>query len=90
MENMSNFGNKKIFANNLSRYAANTGKTHLDIATDLGVTVSSFNGWCRGEYYPRIDKIEKLAEYFGCTKSDLVESKDRTFVYWSTTKSRFG
>ena len=70
---MSDFGNKEVFSENLLRYIALSGKTRRDIIGDLGVSESSFNGWCRGEYYPRIDKIEMLADYFGCSKSDLIE-----------------
>ena len=29
--------------------------------------------WVNGKKYPRIDRIEKLAIYFGVSKSDLIE-----------------
>lgn len=68
------YGNKEIFSRNLKMYIEATGKTRKVIAKELYIAESSFNGWCRGEYYPRIDHIEKLADYFGCNKSDLIES----------------
>ena len=77
---MSDFGNKEVFSENLRRYIEQSGKTRKDIINDLGVRESTFNTWCRGEYYPRIDKIEMLADYFGCTKSDLIERREETFV----------
>ena len=77
---MSDFGNKEVFSENLNRYVTLSGKTRRDICSDLGFKESSFNGWCRGEYYPRIDKIEMLSDYFGCTKSDLIEKKSDTYV----------
>ena len=40
--------------------------------------------WINGRTYPRIDKIEKMAQYFGVQKSDLVESQSETgAVYYS-------
>ena len=75
---MSDFGNKEVFSENLINYIEASGKTRRQIANELGIKESSFNGWCRGEYYPRIDKIEMLADYFGCTKSDLIERHEET------------
>lgn len=82
----SDFLNKEIFSENLRRYVELSGKTKRQIASDLGVKESSFNGWCRGEYYPRIDKIELMADYFGCTKSDLIERKSDTYVMSKAVK----
>ena len=48
------------------------------IAKELGVPITTFAGWYRGEYYPRIDKIEKMAEFFGITKPCLVEENALT------------
>ena len=70
---MSDFGNKEVFSANLRRYIEMTGKTRKDVAIEVNLKESSLNGWCRGEYYPRIDTIEILADYFGCFKSDLIE-----------------
>ena len=84
---MSDFGNKKVFSKNLLRYIDLSGKSRGQIINDLGFKESSFNGWCRGEYYPRIDKIEMLADYFGCIKSDLIEeNNDATYVIDAETK----
>ena len=35
----------------------------------------TFSDWINAKTYPRIDKIELLANYFGVLKSDLVEDK---------------
>lgn len=45
------------------------------IAEDLGIARSVFNEWMKGKKYPRIDKIEMLADYFGLKKSDLIEER---------------
>ena len=36
---------------------------------------STFCDWVNGNKYPRIEKIEMLARYFGIQKSDLIESR---------------
>ena len=72
---MSDIGNKDIMAKNLAYYVERSGKTQKELAEIVGVAASTFNDWLRGKKYPRIDKIEILADYFGILKSDLIESK---------------
>lgn len=72
---VSSIGNKEIFARNLKYYMDRSGKTQIEIAEDLNISTSTFNNWAMGNTYPRIDKIEMLANYFGIQKSDLIEEK---------------
>lgn len=65
--------NKQIFANNLYYYMKTKNKTQNDIVRDLGITASTVSDWVLGKKYPRIDKMQKLADYFGVLKSDLTE-----------------
>lgn len=51
-------------------------KTRNDICSELGFAYSTFTDWANGNVYPRIDKIEMLADYFGINKSDLIENKN--------------
>ena len=75
---MSNLGNKEILAKNLAYYLERSGRDQKEVAEVLGVAPSTFNEWMKAKKYPRIDKIEMLANYFGILKSDLIEkvSKD--------------
>lgn len=72
---MSNIGNKEIFARNLSYYLNKCGRDQKELAAIVGVAPSTFNEWIKGKKYPRIDKIEILANFFGILKSDLIEDK---------------
>lgn len=74
---MSNIGNKETFAKNLLFYLEWSGKTQKDVAEAIGVTPASLNEWTKAKKYPRIDKIELLARYFGILKSDLIEKGDK-------------
>jgi transcriptional regulator with XRE-family HTH domain len=70
---MSNLGNKEIFAKNLAYYLERSGRDQKEVAEVVGVAPSTFNEWMKAKKYPRIDKIEMLANYFGILKSDLIE-----------------
>ena len=72
---MSSIGNKETFAKNLVYYLSLCGKEQKEVAEDIGVPTSTFNEWAKGKKYPRIDKIELLANYFKIKKSDLIEDK---------------
>lgn len=72
---MSGIGNKEIFAKNLIYYVRRSGKDQKEIAEMVGVAPSTFNEWVKAKKYPRIDKIEILANCFGVLKSDLIEEK---------------
>ena len=75
---MSDIGNKEIFAENLIYYIEKHGKEQKEIAEYVGVAPSTFNAWVKAKKYPRIDKVEKLAKYFGILKSDLIERHTNT------------
>ena len=74
---MTSLGNKEIMAKNLVYYVARSGKTQKEIASVVGVAPSTFNDWLKAKKYPRIDKIEILADYFGILKSDLIEERSK-------------
>lgn len=62
---MSNLGNKDVFANNLKKYMQLNGKSRTEVCQALGFKYSTFADWINGKKYPRMDKIEMLANYFG-------------------------
>lgn len=69
----STLGNKEIFSRNLKRYLESSGTKQKELAKALDVTPSTICDWIKGRGYPRMDKLQLLAEYFGIQKSDLVE-----------------
>jgi transcriptional regulator with XRE-family HTH domain len=50
-------------------------KSRQDISDALGISYFTVTSWVNGTKYPRMDKVEKLATYFGILKSDLIEEK---------------
>ena len=72
---LSSIGNKEIFARNLKHYIAKSGKDRRELAEIWGFPYSTITEWINGKKYPRIDRIEVMADYFGILKSDLIEDK---------------
>ena len=75
---MSSLGNKEIMARNIKRLMSLKGKDRNDICKDLGFKYTTFTDWINANTYPRIDKIELMANYFGVSKAELVEEHSNT------------
>ena len=69
--------NKNTFASNLRKYMKLNGKSRREVSAALGVSYYTFSDWVNGKKYPRMDKVEMLANYFGILKSDLIEDKEK-------------
>ena len=67
--------NKRIMAQNIRKYMDKKGVTNQQICDALGFKYTTFMDWIKGVTYPRIGKVEAMAQYFGCEKSDLIEDK---------------
>lgn len=62
-----------VFTRNFNRYLVTSEMKQIDIAKAIGVSTGTISDWKKGRAYPRMDKIQALAELFGISKSDLVE-----------------
>lgn len=69
----NNLGNRNTMANNIKRYMLIKGVNAIEICRALKIAPATFSDWTHGRTYPRIDRIEMMANYFGVTKADLVE-----------------
>lgn len=67
--------NKEVMSQNIRRLLESKNVKAIDVCRALGIKQNTFSDWMTGKTYPRIDKIEMLANYFGVNKSDLVEEK---------------
>ena len=66
-------GNKEIMAKNIKKYMAIKGVNQTEMCNALGFKFMTLSDWLHAKTYPRIDKIELMANYFGVSKADLVE-----------------
>ena len=69
----NSLGNKKIMANNIRRHLDSLGLNVKDFAALMNFKYTTVLDWVNAKTYPRIDKIELMANYFKVDKSDLVE-----------------
>ena len=72
---MNDNRNKEIMARNIKRYMDMEGVTNQQLCDALDFKYTTFMDWIKGVTYPRIGKVEAMANYFGCEKSDLIEEK---------------
>ena len=74
---MKSIGNKPVMAANIKYYMREKGVNAKELSKALDVPYTTVLSWTKAEYYPRIDKIEKMSDYFGILKSDLIEDKQK-------------
>lgn len=58
-----------------AKYAAlrdKKGVTDYKVSRDTGISTATLSSWKSGQYTPKIDKLLKLAEYFGVTIEELL------------------
>lgn len=69
-------GSKEIMAKNIRRHLDKRGMNVKDFATEMDFKYSTVLDWVNAKTYPRIDKIELMANYFNVEKADLIEEHD--------------
>ena len=69
-------GNKQIMGENIQLYMDIFEISRKDFAKAIGEPYSSVTDWINGKTYPRIDKIQKMADFFGIEKACLVEKQE--------------
>lgn len=72
---MDDRSSKVILAKNIRHYMELNNKTRNEMCKALGVKYTTFTDWVNAKTYPRIDRIEQMAEYFGIGKSELLEER---------------
>lgn len=65
----------QIIANNLNKFMRQNNVTQLDLAEYMEVSQATISNWCKGIKMPRMDKIDKICNYFNIKRSDLMENK---------------
>jgi len=71
---------KNIFAENLQKYMEENNVSRKDLSEALKISYYTITSWVNGSKYPRMDKVEMIANYFGIQKSDLIEEKEPAIV----------
>ena len=72
MTNNANY-NKQIMAEHIKEKLNQNDMTAKEFSDKLGFKYTTVLDWIHAKTYPRIDKIEKMANFFGVDKADLIE-----------------
>lgn len=52
-----------------------TGKTSYQVSKDTGIAQSVLSEWKSGRSKPKVDKLQKLAAYFGVTVNYFLQEE---------------
>src|SRR5699024_4401351 len=85
---------KQIVAYNLKRLLDKKGVTQTQMANHLKYPEMTVSNWMKAKTYPRVDKMQEMADYFGVRRSDIEEIKSKesimtanSYTYLPTTIS---
>lgn len=78
---------RKILSDNIRRLLHAKGKTQTDMARDLNLSETTVSSWMKGDRYPRLDKIQLMADYFGVLRSAITEEDQESVI--RETKSQY-
>ncbi|MBJ6289184.1 helix-turn-helix transcriptional regulator [Staphylococcus aureus] len=68
---------REIFSENLVSLLNKKGIDQKQLAIELNISPASVTHWIKGNKYPRIGKIEEIAEYFNVPMSRLTQDQDK-------------
>ena len=73
---MPNKEAREQFPKTLKYYMDKYHLSQSDIAERLGVSNATVSMWCNGRKFPRVDKMQELANIFGVLISDMYSEPD--------------
>ena len=76
-----------ILVKNLLFYLDRLGLTQTEFARELGYPETTVSNWFNKNTYPRPDKIQEMANYFGVRRTDLTENNDEQQAPLKNAKS---
>ena len=80
--------NPGTFGKNLRGFVERSGKMSKEIAAEIGVSAATFSEWMNGRKYPRNSHIDKLAKFFGVSRSDLTDPRSSKRIDPQTIEAR--
>src|SRR5690625_2318486 len=80
---------KKILAKNLQKHLERKGITQTKLANDLNFPEMTVSNWMNEKTYPRVDRLQQMADYFGVMRSDLTEIKEETTPYATSAEYKY-
>lgn len=73
---------------NFEKLCKDKGVKVADVSKATGVSQATFSNWKSGRYIPKVDKLQKIADYFGVPLSSLTHDEDDSQqVYYFTAET---
>lgn len=66
---------------NIKRLREQHGLTQAELGKIAGVTDKAVSTWENGSADPRMGAVQKMADYFGVKKSDILDDNDSSSVF---------
>lgn len=74
------------FKTNLKKIMALKGKTQSDIVKALNFKQSTVSDWLNGKKYPRMDKVQMLANYLNVDIIELVDNRSNDSITFTNAE----
>lgn len=71
---------REIFTENLKHYMNTKQKSQSDISKALDIPLSTVSSWYNGASYPRVDKMQALADYFNISMRNLTDKQNNNLI----------
>lgn len=68
----------KLIGWNINLLLLQNNKTQQELADHLGVGQSTVSMWVNGARTPRMDRIDAMARYFNCQRSDIITDRNKS------------
>lgn len=65
---------RKLFTRNLNRLLQEHAAKQAELANFIGVSNTTINNWAKGYKMPRMDKIDKICNFFNVARSSLLDA----------------
>ena len=71
----------EVFAENLRNMFIAKNKKQVDLAKYLDTTKATVTHWVNGENVPRMNTIDRICTFFGCSPEDLTTDHNKPVEY---------
>lgn len=67
-----------MYFENFNRLVNACGTTYSHVSQETGISKATISAWKKGDYTPKIDKLQKIADYFNVSLDELLDVKTTT------------
>ena len=67
---------REIFKQNLNQLFINKNVTQKALADFIGVSTATVSDWRKGKVFPRMDRIDRICQFFHIDRSELLSTFD--------------